>query len=153
MAVRPLLVVLLVAGVAVSAPVPRPRPDRMAEALAVKDLQGTWTMLRYEQGGNPVGVAGLKVRISKETWSFFKEGAATAPSSSYNLAIDTSKKPVWLDLTQMNSKTFVLQGIAKVEGDTLTLSFKTTGQAGQRPIDFDSTGDGAYLLVLKRDKP
>src|SRR5262249_47116635 len=132
---------------------PRPRSDRMSEAPAVKHLQGTGAMPRYARGGRPVGVTGLKVRISKETWAFYKEGAATAPSSSYNLAIDTSKKPAWLDLTQVNTQTFVLQGIAKVEGDTLTLSFKTTGQAGQRPIDFNSTGDGSYLLVLKRDKP
>src|SRR5262245_66566025 len=108
MAVRAVLVVLLAAGVAASAPVPRPRPDRMSEALAVKNLQGTWTILRYEHGGSPIGAAGLKVRISNETWAFYREGAAAAPSSSYNLAIDTSKKPAWLDLTQVNSKTFVL---------------------------------------------
>src|SRR5262245_49600451 len=119
MGVRPLLIVLLGAGVTTSAPVPRPRPDRMSEALAVKNLQGTWTILRYERGGNPVGATGLKVRISKETWAFYKEGNATAPSSPYNLVIDASKKPAWLDLTQVNSQTFVLQGIAKVEGDTL----------------------------------
>jgi len=152
MPVRPLLVVLLVAGVAAAAPAPRPRLDRLSEALAVKNLQGTWTMLRYENGGNPIGAAGLKVKISNDTWAFYREGAA-APSSSYNLAIDATRKPAWLDLTQVSSKTFMLQGIAKVEGDTLTLTFAVSARPGMRPVDFNGTAEGTYLLVLRRDKP
>jgi uncharacterized protein (TIGR03067 family) len=48
-----------------------------------------------------------------------------------------------------DSRGFVQHGIFRLEGDTLTWCY--SGKA--RPVSFDRSAPGVYLMILKRVKP
>jgi len=74
-------------------------------------------------------------------------GATVISKLTYTLLADAAGKAVDFLEGQGPGKADLRQGIYKIEGDTLTVSF-TLGDAA-RPTSFDPA-NGNYVLVLKR---
>jgi uncharacterized protein (TIGR03067 family) len=65
--------------------------------------------------------------------------------------LDATKTPREIDLTPADKGKGVIRGIYKLEKDTLTMCYSTTGK--DRPTKFESkAGTGHALAVWKREK-
>lgn len=144
-----LLIVLLVGPVrADDAPVP-------TKEQMLARLQGVWQPQRMERGGNRESV-GKEVRLSIKDghWMFGKLDVA-------DIEIDPATHPMIIDLRVKvdlaeAEKGQTMEGIFKIEGDTLTCCFsRSRGQSDkQRPADFVTRGDDRLVLaVFRRVQP
>jgi len=154
MTARVLFAALVVAGLTAFAPAPFPKPDNRKDDL--KSLAGSWSVYRYEMGGNPVlSGATLQVKVDGEKWSFFRVTAmGTTPSTAYTIALDPKKDPRLIDF-KMVGGAGELKGIYRFDKgnrNQLQVVFNTFGVM-RRPTGFDGTDRGAYTLMMKRDKP
>jgi len=129
-----------------------PAADRQEE-LERKKLVGTWKGFVVEgQGEHPDrGPVKLELRITEQTMAGLEfKGTNIVDHGQGEFAFDLSKTPPVLDAWKTNERgrkqNFV--GIYHLEGDTLKwcVSPRKT-----RPKEFRS-GDGGYLLILKRQK-
>jgi len=116
-------------------------------------LQGTWTVVRVEEGGKSLPAATTK------TWSLIVAGGkyhfrpgSDSIEGTYHL--EPGHKPKWLDATRTNGtdKGKVLKGIYELNGDELKMCFGAPGD-GKRPTDFSTEAGGQRLYVFKRAKP
>ncbi|HEV3262550.1 MAG TPA: TIGR03067 domain-containing protein [Gemmataceae bacterium] len=115
-----------------------------------KNIQGTWTAVSIEQGGEKL--AEEKVKDSRIT--FGADGKAhmkhgdKAQELTYEL--DSAKKPKQITLKGDDGKTML--GIYKLDGDDLTICI-CGEDSNERPTEF-ATKDGTktHLVVLKREK-
>jgi uncharacterized protein (TIGR03067 family) len=85
-----------------------------------------------------------------------KEGGREKPEGA-TYKVDAKKTPAEIDLIPPpGKKDPVMQGIFKIEGDTLTICFmgaEAGGAAAPRPTKFESPeGSMSMLIVLKRAK-
>ncbi len=167
------LIIFLIAAVALAAPVPKYKPPKETEAAQLlKTLQGTWDMqtmsasllnnLKLQQlQGRAVILANStqRIRIDGDQWSYVRNVNGTEQvATTYKMKLDTSKKPVWLDLVRENSDTPYLQGIITIEGDTVKFCYITTAsvrQGATRPDSFEITDPNSrhVLMTLTRSNP
>lgn len=128
-------------------------------APAAKDVKkdppsivGTWVMETASIGGRAEKPPGEDTRVT-----FHKDGKTTAtngagrPDEEGSYTLDAKASPAQLDLIpNAKSAEMKVQGIYKIEGDTLTIAF-TMDMA--RPATFESpAGSQVILLTLKRVK-
>ena len=143
--------IALVLGIALLASV---SADDKADA-GKKDsdkLQGTWTFVSMERGGEkvPQGDAGPTITFDGDKFSV-KAGDQVLQAGTQTL--DPSKKPSAVDakVAEGEGKGTTMLGIYEIDGDMVKACFDMAGK--KRPTEFKSTaGDGHMLVVLKRAK-
>jgi uncharacterized protein (TIGR03067 family) len=113
-------------------------------------LQGTWKLVSAQRRGENVPakeVEGLRVVITGKKL-IVKEPKRSEVAT---FKVDTTKKPLAIDLTSEKNPDKAVLGIFEVKGDTLKLCWAKSG--GPRPTEF-STKKGAdeVLFVLRREK-
>jgi uncharacterized protein (TIGR03067 family) len=115
-----------------------------------KGIQGTWTVVSIEQGGQKEPedkVKDARITFGADGKAHLKHGDK-AKELTYEL--DSTKKPKQITLKGDDGKT--MQGIFKLDGDDLTLCVGDE-DSNERPTEF-ATKDGTktHLVVLKREK-
>jgi uncharacterized protein (TIGR03067 family) len=135
--------ILLVAGMTVYA----------AEGKGDLDkLQGTWARVSEVKDGKASpeeAVKKTKLTIKGDKYTL----RMGDDKRSGTLKVDASKSPATIDIMSEDgpNKGKTLQGIYKVEGDTLTYCIAPPGR--ERPTAFESkSGSGVMLYVNKREK-
>jgi uncharacterized protein (TIGR03067 family) len=119
-------------------------------------LQGEWTMVFLEQRGRKVRdeiVKQFKLTIKGDLWAdTAARGQETAQTRTV-ITIDPSEDPKTIDLTtKAGNDEFVLPGIYKLDGDTLTLCRAAAPGDVERPKGFRTTAEEGVLIVWKRAK-
>jgi uncharacterized protein (TIGR03067 family) len=124
------------------------------EPAARKQLAGTWKGFTVEgRGENPDrGPVKLELRITEQEIAGLEfKGTNVVDHGKGAYVLDLTKTPALLDAAKTNERGRKQEyvGIYTLEGDTLKwcVSPRKT-----RPTDF-RTGDGGFLLILKRQKP
>jgi uncharacterized protein (TIGR03067 family) len=115
-------------------------------------LQGTWTFVSMERGGEkiPQGEGGPTITFDGDKFAV-KAGDQVLQAGTQTL--DPSQKPKAVDskVTEGEGKGTTMLGIYEIDGDNLKACFDTEGK--KRPTEFKTTaGDGHMLVVLKRAK-
>jgi uncharacterized protein (TIGR03067 family) len=135
------------------APAPFPRRSKAEpEKDDLKKMQGLWHCVRRTLAGNPSSRGDVTVEIAGSRFRYRVDGRVT---TEWQVTLDASKKPKVLDRERVAAATrgsIVLRGIYRLEGDTLTVCYHQ-GRTEGRPADFDGTGAGIWLMVLKRARP
>jgi uncharacterized protein (TIGR03067 family) len=123
---------------------PFPKPDATKEDL--KLIQGEWVCIHAIEGGRPDAdfKETLSFEVSSGTWmnTWIKRGDDGA--FSITTVLDPKKKH--LDFEQINQKTCM--GIYRLEGDTLTICFRTSS----RPLDLSGSQPDTWRRVYRRKK-
>jgi len=116
-------------------------------------LQGTWKLIRMEEGGERAAEDVLKamsIKIVGNKLSVFEKDKVVAELS---FKLDPAKKPKAVDFTHLegSEKGKSEAGIYALEGDKVT--FCASGPGKPRPAEFVSKkGTDAGLFVLQRAK-
>jgi uncharacterized protein (TIGR03067 family) len=120
------------------------------EDAAKKDrerLQGTWSVVSAERGGEKVPEAQaqkMKLEIKGDTVTV-QTGKG---SEEATFKLDPTQKPAAIDITSAEKKWL---GIYQLEGDALKVCWS---DGDQRPTEFASkAGTRIRFMTLKRDKP
>ena len=150
--------VLLLAAFIVAVPDrPDPMPKEKGKPL-LDQFQGEWELtkaLRNGQPENQVKVEGT-IFIIKGNLIKIREGGMDR-SEDANFTLDASKTPAALDIVPVRGgggkgKDIKVEGIVKIEGDTMILCFPHGG-GGSRPTEFVSPpNSNVSLLHFKRLK-
>jgi uncharacterized protein (TIGR03067 family) len=127
----------------------------IATAADEKDpTKGKWVIESVTRDGKANDALKGAVREhtdGKYTLTPPKDSKAAATTGTY--AIDTTKSPIAIDIKPTGG-TYdgkILVGIAKIEGDTLTIAFAEPGK--DRPTKFESpAGSGIVVAVHKKAK-
>lgn len=118
----------------------------------LKKLQGTWVVVQAERDGESLDAIKGNRLIVKE--SQFTVVTKTAELKG-NLALNAAKTPGHIDWHhqegQLRDKKW--EGIYKLEGDKLTLSYTEADSGKDRPDEFATrNGTSRLLIVLERKK-
>ena len=124
----------------------------VATADAKKDpTAGKWVVESVTRDGKAdAGLAGATRVHGDGKYSMTPQGKA-ALTGTYT--VDAAKSPAAIDMKPDGGtyKGKTLEGIAKADGDTLTIAFAEPGKA--RPTDFESKpGSGVVVAVFKKAK-
>ena len=116
-------------------------PGRTEDKKAFDSLQGDWTLVSRETNGwkpSDETSKNYRLTIKGDQWIL-------NPGPSGTITIDTSKDPMWFDVSNYSL------GIYKLEGDTLTICRLSKAWTTERPKDFKATKDDRnVVLVYKR---
>lgn len=113
-----------------------PRED--TGAICQPDLEGTWILVSYANGGNPHPFTGYTWTFRKGKMQVHLNGQL---AGTHNYSLDTSANPpriIWV------SK----HGIYEINGDAMRMCFDMSGKSTW-PDRFVSS-DNQYLYALKR---
>jgi uncharacterized protein (TIGR03067 family) len=111
-------------------------------------IQGKWKIVRCEFTGedNP-GIVGVEHTISGDKWI-----RPNRRTGEYQLKLDPSKDPKWVDLAADRLGDRTLKGIFALEGDKLTICYAYDTNL-PRPTEFKTMpGVPGYIYVLERVK-
>jgi uncharacterized protein (TIGR03067 family) len=131
---------LLSAGVAFAA-------DRLDDA---KSLQGAWTPINAELGGNPVPDAVLKAITLKLDNGKYEASVAGQPDKG-TYTLDSANKPKGMTVngTEGPNRGKSFPAIYELGGDTLRICYDLSGT--KRPAEFKSTaGTKLYVVTYTR---
>jgi uncharacterized protein (TIGR03067 family) len=113
-------------------------------------IKGTWLLQTEEQDGNQKQFEGNAITVI-----FAAEGKGKVKYASgrddldLTYQLDATRKPPQITV---EGGGHTLNGIYKLDGDTLTICF-TKDSTAERPAEFVAKeGDGRVLVVLKREK-
>jgi uncharacterized protein (TIGR03067 family) len=128
-----------------------------ADADIKKDedrLQGHWKVTSVENSGKKSEakmIANWKLVVAGDKMTALDGNDVM---DEYTFRLDAAAKPPAIDLTIQTGteKDKKVQGVYRIEGDTLTVCVGEPGK--ERPKEFRSAeGSGHMLLVLRRAKP
>ncbi len=138
----------LIAGLALAAADPEAKKDE-------DRLQGTWKVASIENDGkklDPKTFAEWKLVVAGNKMTAL-DGKEVMDDHVFHL--DAAAKPPAIDLTLLTGakKDQTMQGIYRLEGDTLTVCVNEPGKK-ERPKEFGAPAGGSFmLLVFQRAKP
>lgn len=115
-------------------------------------LQGTWTFVSMERGGQAMAQGDPAPTITFDGDKFTVKAGDTVLQAGTNV-FDSKQKPKTVDakVSEGEGKGTTMLGIYEIDGDNLKACFDMEGK--KRPTEFKSTaGDGYMLVVLKRAK-
>jgi len=143
--------IALVLGIALFASVSADDKSNAAKKDSDK-LQGTWTFVSMERGGEkmPPGDPAPTITFDGDKFAV-KAGDTVLQAGTQTL--DPSKKPKAVDakVTEGEGKGTTMLGIYEIDGDMVKACFDTEGK--KRPTEFKTAaGDGHMLVVMKRAK-
>jgi hypothetical protein len=149
---RVLFALLAFIALTAFAPAPWPRRDaKVRDSIAHKDVIGNYRALELFQTnngnvnrGNPGANGITHIVITQTQWSFNKGPGAT----TYDLQIDSSKKPAEINFLYTNQKEPYGRGIIRREGNKLRIIYKW---GAQRPPSFENPGAGFWDLTIERE--
>lgn len=135
--------------VAVAAPAAKDPPKKEATIV------GQWVGEKAVAGGKelPVPDGGIVFTFAADgVLSVTEQGPGKPDTGSYK--VDPKKNPPEIDLIPPSTKKEpVMQGIYKLDGDTLTLCFRHGPPGTERPNEFESpAGSDVIVMTLKRKK-
>src|SRR5262249_54414790 len=113
------LALLAVAVTASTAPVPFPKPMKPVTADSeLRALQGEWVRVRRSLNGGPLADCdGATTAVFRGgRLSFLHKGGASA---RWLVALGPSKEPRWMDLKDADGSGKTIQGVYRLEGNTL----------------------------------
>ena len=117
-------------------------------------IVGTWVGEKAVAGGKeqPVPPGGISFTFGPDGKLTVTEGKQNKPDSG-TYKTDPKKDPAEIEIIPpAEKKEPTVQGIYKVDGDTLLLAF-SRGKGGNRPTKFESPeGSDVIVITLKRDK-
>jgi uncharacterized protein (TIGR03067 family) len=143
----------LLLGLAVTIGAPAAKdPPKKKEATIV----GEWVGEKAVAGGMnlPIPDGGIVFTFATDGVLTVREGNKGMPDTGSYKA-DPKKDPAEIDLTPQPNKQeeVTLQGIYKLDGDTLTLCFRHGAPGTERPTNFESpAGSDVIVMTLKRKK-
>jgi uncharacterized protein (TIGR03067 family) len=143
---------LLGLAVAVGAPVTKDKDG----AKDPPSIVGQWIGEKATAGGMelPVPDGGIDFTFMADGKLMIREGKKEKPDSG-SYTVDAKKNPAEIDLVPPKDKTEpTVQGIYKIDGDTLTLCFsRGPGKTTTRPTKFESpAGSETIIITMKRVK-
>jgi uncharacterized protein (TIGR03067 family) len=147
---------LLACAALAFAPAPFPRARRPADPnqALLKKIQGTWTTVSRTYGGRVMkGRGEMTVVFSGDRVKYLVNGEVR---TVWVITLDTTKKPIIFDRAKVDGKSnigkgMILRGLCSLEGDTLTVCYRTGGT--ERPGDLERSRPGVWHHVMKRQKP
>ena len=135
------------------APAPFPRPNPATDDQ--KAIQGDWKLISrtYEGGEEDHIVSTLEVKGNR--WAFCN--AESSFKSPFIVSFRGKRRPWFYDGKSGDTPVVSMEGIYKVEGDTLIICYITDELILQnpatRPLDFEGGKPGTWLDVFTRKKP
>ena len=111
-------------------------------------MQGNWKIVHYEFAGEEgIDVVGVEDTISGLKWL-----RPRRRTGEYQLKLDSTKNPKWVNLSTERLGDKTLKGIYLLEGDKLTICYAYDPEL-PRPTEFKTMpGVKGYLYVLERVK-
>lgn len=129
-----------------------PETPVAVDAAALKKLQGTWQLTGQEHGGKKAEMKDLAdTTLEVNRTAFTSRDGIDIKEDSRVSRLDPRAKPAAIDLTIVAGPDIdkVVQGVWKLEGDTLTICVAEPGK--ERPKAFaGKEGTGHTLLVFRR---
>lgn len=116
---------------------PKPAGPKEKDLAA---LQGDWKFMWAEHDGQRYDAAQNVLSIRDNKWGPKGKDAIAA------FKIDPSAMPKLIDITSVEGKGHVTEGIYKTEGDMLIMCLYLGDGPRQRPLEFATT-PGSYLLI------
>lgn len=107
-------------------------------------LEGTWKAVKAERNGKPFDrIVGDKLVFKGKSLTIVskKEEKGT-------FKLDTSKKPIHIDIMPEDGNEKTVKGIVELKGKTLTICFAQPGN--ERPTKFEST-QGVAKVTLEKE--
>ena len=115
-------------------------------------LVGTWTVSSEESGGTKVAADKLKgkqVKITRDTITCVSPDGKTDMACRYEVTTTSTPWKLEMTATEGEHKGKKLQGIAKLDGDTLQICYSKPD--GEAPTRFDGSKEGQCCVTLKRE--
>ena len=127
--------------------------ENLDPASARKQLQGIWSMSRYDRDGRTMILERevYTVTIEKGRWTFFisRKGSPLTKRSTFTLKLTPKIGQMEIDLVQ--GKTRALLGVYDLKGDRLRIVFRaTTDGTEERACDLTNPAPGDEFLELER---
>ena len=126
----------------------------LADEKALKELEGTYTVLSLEKGGKVAEkekIDSLKFTIKGDEITIVSNYKGDKDEKHAKLKADNSKTPHTIDFlpTEGEAKGKAYPGIYKLEKGELTIVFV---EKGDRPTDFKLEGDAMLMRLKKEEK-
>ncbi|MBA4188400.1 MAG: hypothetical protein C0467_10385 [Planctomycetaceae bacterium] len=123
----------------------------LADEKALKELEGTYTVIALEKGGKPAPkeiVESLKISIKGENFTIM----IGTDEKKAKIKVDASKTPNTIDIMPSDGpeKGMTFPGIYKAEKGELTIVFLEKGS--DRPKEFKAEGDGMLMKLKKAEE-
>jgi uncharacterized protein (TIGR03067 family) len=115
-----------------------------------RPLEGKWTIESVTKDGKADdGMRGATREHAGDKYTITPAKESKAPATEGSFSVDTDKQTIDLKPSSGNFKGKTLQGIYKLDGDTLTVAFSEK----ERPKDFESKEEsGVVVAVMKKVK-
>jgi uncharacterized protein (TIGR03067 family) len=125
-----------------------------ADDAGLKSIAGKWEVVSVTRDGAEDATLKGATRVHDGAkYTITPAAGSKSPVVAGALVVDASKTPVTIDMKPADGryKDKTLQGILKLDGDTLTIAFAEPGK--DRPASFESKpGSGVVVAVHKKAK-